>query len=266
MATGTGSGGSGFLGRLKTGWTLTKDSIGVIRDHPKLLVFPLLAGISSVVFLVLLFVPLVLAEAVGGGLKYVVLFGLYFVTTFVSTYFSAALCHAANEAFHGRDPDLRESMRAVSGSLGPIVVWSLISATVSVVFRILENSDNPLATVLRSLFAVGWAILTFFIVPVLVFEDVTATSMFERSGETFKNTWGETLGAGLASPPSSSGSVSCSSRVRSRFRSPSPRCSPAAASSSRSSSSPSRSCSRTSSARPSGESPRRHCTSTPSRA
>ena len=197
MAIGTGSSGSGFFGRLKTGWTLTKDSIGVIRDHPKLLVFPLLAGISSVVFLVLFFLPLVLAEAVGGGLEYVVLFGLYFVTTFLSTYFSAALCHAANEAFHGRDPDLRESMRAVSGSLGPIVVWSLISATVSVIFRILESSDNPLATVLRSLFAVGWAILTFFIVPVLVFEDVTATSMFERSGETFKNTWGETLGAGF---------------------------------------------------------------------
>lgn len=197
MAIGTGSGGSGFLGRLKTGWTLTKDSIGVIRDHPELLVFPLLAGISSVVFFVLLFVPLVLAEAIGGGLEYVVLFGLYFVTTFLSTYFSAALCHAANEAFHGRDPDLRENMRAVSDSLGPIVVWSLISATVSVVFRILENSDNPLATVLRSLFAVGWAILTFFIVPVLVFEDVTATSMFERSGETFKKTWGETLGAGF---------------------------------------------------------------------
>ncbi len=197
MATSTRSSGFGFFDRLKTGWTLTKDSIGVIRDHPKLLVFPLLAGLSSIVFLVLFFLPLVLANVVGGGLEYVVLFGLYFVTTFFSTYFSAALVYAANEAFHGREPGIGESMRAINGSLGPIVVWSVISATVSILFRILENSDNPLAAILRTLFALGWSVMTFFIVPVLVFEDVSATSMFERSGSTFKETWGETLGAGF---------------------------------------------------------------------
>ena len=197
MATRTGSGGLGFIDRLKTGWTLTKDSVGVIGDHPKLLAFPLLAGVSSVVFLLLFFVPLVISDAIGGGLEYVVLFTLYFATTFLSTYFSAALVHAANEAFHGREPRLRDSTYAVSGSLGPILVWSVISATVSVVFRILETSDNPVAAILRSLFAIGWAILTFFIVPVIVFEEVTATSMFERSGETFRDTWGETLGAGF---------------------------------------------------------------------
>ncbi len=197
MATSTRRGSFGFFDRLKTGWTLTKDSVGVIRDHPKLLVFPLLAGLSSIVFLVLFFLPLVLANVVGGGLEYVVLFGLYFVTTFFSTYFSAALVYAANEAFHGRDPVIGDSMRAINDSLGPIVVWSLISATVSILFRILENSDNPLASILRALFALGWSIMTFFIVPVLVFEDVSARSMFERSGSTFKETWGETLGAGF---------------------------------------------------------------------
>jgi len=197
MVSGTRSNGVGFFDHLKTGWTLTKDSVGVIRDHPKLLVFPLLAGISSIVFLVVFFLPLVLANVVGGGLEYVVLFALYFVTTFFSTYFSAALVYAANVAFHGREPGLGESMSAINDRLGPIVVWSLISATVSILFRILENSENPLASVMRAVFAVGWSIMTFFIVPVIVFEDVSATSMFERSGSTFKNTWGETLGAGF---------------------------------------------------------------------
>jgi hypothetical protein len=186
-----------FFDRIKTGWTLTKDSITVIRDHPKLLVFPLLAGISSIFFLVLFFLPLVIADVIGGGLEYVVLFGLYFVTTFFSTYFSAALVYAANEAFHSREPGIRDSMRVINNRFGTIIVWSLISATVSIVFRILENSDNPVATIMRSLFTVGWSIMTFFVVPVLVFEDVTATSMFKKSGTTFKETWGETLGAGF---------------------------------------------------------------------
>ena len=197
MATSSQSGKFGFFDRIKTGWTLTKDSTGVIRDHPKLLVFPLLAGISSIFFLVLFFLPLVIADVIGGGLEYVVLFGLYFVTTFFSTYFSAALVYAANEAFHGREPGIRDSMYTINDRLGPIIVWSLISATVSIVFRMLEDSDNPVAAIMRSLFAVGWSIMTFFIVPVLVFEDVTATSMFKKSGTTFKETWGETLGAGF---------------------------------------------------------------------
>ncbi len=197
MAMGTRRSGFGFFDRLKTGWTLTKDSIAVIREYPKLLAFPLLAGISSVFFLVLFFLPLVIADVIGGGVEYAVLFGLYFVTTFFSTYFSAALVYAANEAFHGRDPGLRDSMRAINDRLGPIVVWSLIAATVSILLRVLENSDNPAASIVRSLFAVGWSIMTFFIVPVIVFEEVTATSMFKRSGVTFKETWGETLGAGF---------------------------------------------------------------------
>ncbi len=197
MGTNMRTGGMGFIGRLKTGLTLTKDSIAVIREYPKLLVFPLLAGISSIVFFVLLFLPLVVAGVIGGGLEYVVLFALYFVTTFVSTYFSAALVYASNEAFHSREPGLRDSMRAINGRLGPIALWSVISATVSIIFRMLENADNPIAAILRSLFAIGWSIMTFFIVPVLVFEEVSATSMFEESGRTFKETWGETLGAGF---------------------------------------------------------------------
>lgn len=195
MATNAQSGKLGFFDRLRTGWTLTKDSSSVIRTHPKLLVFPLLAGLSAVFFFGLIFLPLVLTDVLGLGLEYVVLIVLYFVTTFFSTYFSAALVYAANEAFHDRKPGILDSMSAVNDRLGPIMIWSLISATVSMIFRGLE--DTPLSGLVGSLFAFGWSIMTFFIVPVLVFEEVTAKSMFTKSGSTFKETWGETLGAGF---------------------------------------------------------------------
>jgi len=197
MSFGTGSSGLGIFGRIKTGWTLTKDSLGVIRDHPELMVFPLLAGVSSAFFFVVFFVPLFAANLIGVGLEYVVLLVLYFVTTFFSTYFSAALVHAANEAFHGREPGVIDSMRAVSGRIGPILVWSAVAATVSVLLKVLEESDNPLASIARSLFALGWAVTTFFVVPVIVFEEVSVKSMFTKSAGAFKDTWGETLGAGF---------------------------------------------------------------------
>lgn len=197
MSFGNRSKKIGFFGRLKTGWTLTKDSVGVIRNHPRLLVFPALAGISSAFFFLLFLGPLVIAEMLGETLTYVVLFGLYFVTTFLSTYFSAALVYGTNEAFHGREPAIGDSLRAVSDRLGPIAAWAVVAATVSVVLKSLEEADNPIASVLVSLFSIGWSVMTFFVVPVLVFEDVSVASMFKRSGETFKDTWGETLGAGF---------------------------------------------------------------------
>ncbi|WP_418286714.1 DUF6159 family protein [Halorubrum sp. DTA46] len=197
MVPGTPARRIGFFDRIKTGWTLTKDSANVIRDNPELVLFPLLAGLASAAFLIVFFVPMLIANLVGSGLEYVALFVWYFATTFLSTYAAAGLVHATNEAFHGRDPSVRESLAAVSDRVGPIVAWSLISATVSVVLKAIEDADNPIARLLGALFAVGWAIMTFFIVPVIVFEDVSVTSMFSRSTDTFRNTWGETLGAGF---------------------------------------------------------------------
>lgn len=197
MVTGTTGGRIGLFDRVRTGWTLTKDSIGVIRGDPELLAFPLIAAVASGGFFVVFFVPMLVANLVGSGLEYAALFVWYFVTTFVSTYAAAALVHATNETFHGRDPSVRESLTAVAGRLGPIVAWSLISATVSVVLRSLEDADNPIARLLGALFAVGWSVTTFFVVPVIVFEEVSVTAMFSRSAATFRDTWGETLGAGF---------------------------------------------------------------------
>lgn len=197
MATRTVGGRIGLLDRVRTGWTLTRDSAGVIRGDPELLAFPLIAAVASAGFFLVFLVPMLVANLVGSGLEYVALFVWYFVTTFLSTYAAAALVHATNETFHGRDPSVRESLAAVGGRLGPIVAWSLISATVSVLLKVLEDSDNPVAGLLGALFAVGWSVTTFFVVPVLVFEDVSVASMFSRSAATFRDTWGETLGAGF---------------------------------------------------------------------
>ena len=197
MSMNTSSGKVGFLDRLKTGWTLTKDSFAVLKDHPKLMVFPLLAGIASAFFFVLFFFPLLITGFIGSGLEAILLFMLYFITTFFSTYFSAALVYGANQAFHDEDPGIIECMKAVTPRIGQIIVWSLIAATVSVILKALEESDNPFASILRTVFAAGWSIMTFFIVPVLVFEDVSVKSMFVESTRTFRDTWGETIGAGF---------------------------------------------------------------------
>ena len=196
-----GSGGNrsgiGFFGKLKTGLKLSKDSIGVVREHPKLLVFPLLGAVSTLAFWIVFLVPLFVANVIGSGVEYVVLFALYFITTFAATFFTASLVFAVNQTFHGEEPNIVESMRAAWRRKGAIFVWAAVAATVSVILKKLQESDSTIARLLSSLFAIGWAVMTFFIVPVIVFEDVSARSMFTRSAETFRNTWGESIGVGM---------------------------------------------------------------------
>jgi len=188
----------GFFGRLKTGWNLAKDSMHVLREEPSLTIFPLLSGIFGLIFMAALFggtyVTMGLEE---GPVLYAVLFVLYFGSTFIASFFNAALVHNAREVFHGDDPTLGEGMRAAWSHRRALAIWSLVAATIGMILRAIEGSDNPLAEIAAMIFSVAWGILTYFIVPVIVFEDVGPTEMFKRSGETFKSTWGETAGAGF---------------------------------------------------------------------
>lgn len=187
----------GMIGKFKTGLKLSKDSIAVVRDHPKLMAFPLLGALTSLLFWIAFLIPLWISGLFGTGAEIVVLFVLYFLTTFAATFFTASLIFAVNQVFHDEEPNLGECMRAAWRRKGPILVWSAVAATVSVILKKIQESNNVLARILSSLFAVGWAVTTFFIVPVIVFEDVTARSMFTRSATTFRQTWGESIGVGM---------------------------------------------------------------------
>jgi len=184
----------GLISRLQMGITLTRDSLSVMRNNPKLAVFPLVSAVSA-----LLFLGTFLGTAFGLGLTnpegsgLIVLFVVYLGSTFISTFFAAGLVHETRDAIkHGSEPSLRAGMAGAWEVKGPIFVWSVISATVSVLINALESSDSLPARILATLFSVGWAILTFFVVPVIVFEKPGVAEMFKRSGQTFKQTWGET--------------------------------------------------------------------------
>jgi hypothetical protein len=188
--------GMGFFTRLKTGWALTKDSIQVLRGDPELVAFPLVGSIAGLCYVGLLLGGSALLLGTDFGVaQYVVLFVLYFGSTFIASFTTAALMHETRRAFHGEDPSLKSGLRAAWRTKNTLLVWSLVSATVGIIIRMIEGQDNVPAKILASVVSVGWSILTYFIVPVITFEDVGIRDAITRSGATFKDTWGETAGA-----------------------------------------------------------------------
>lgn len=184
----------GFMGRLRRGISLTKNSLAVLVAHPKLMVFPLLAGAAALVFLAAFLgsvygaIGIPTDEVTGLG----ILFVAYLVSTFLATFFTAALVHESRQVFAGNAPDLGRGVGAAWNVKGQLFVWALISATVGVILNLIQRSDSWIARILAGLFSVAWTVMTFFVVPVVVFERTSTVGMFSRSANTFKQTWGET--------------------------------------------------------------------------
>jgi len=185
----------GLFTGLGTGIALTKDSLALIRHNPELLVFPLVGGTAGLTFLGVflgLSFQVIEPESMGAITAYAGLFGIYLGLTFISSFFSAGLVHETREAFAGREPSLRSGLAAAWDERWPILTWSIIAATVGFIIHLLESSDSRMVKVMAFMFSAAWTVLTFFVIPVIVFERVSVREMFSRSKDTFKQTWGET--------------------------------------------------------------------------
>jgi hypothetical protein len=185
----------GIFSRLKMGWNLSMDSLRVLRKQPELTLFPVISGIAGLLFIALLFGGSFVLGLFEGATAYVVLFILYLGTAFIASFFNAGLVHSARESFEGREPSVKSGLAAAWTHKTPLFVWAVISATVGMLLRAIESDDSIVSSIVALVVSVAWSIITYFIIPVIVFEDVGSLEMFKRSGETFKNTWGETAGA-----------------------------------------------------------------------
>ena len=184
--------------RFKIGFGMARRSGNVLVDHPQLLVFPLIGGVSGIAFLATLFGGVFFAGSLfeePGVALYGALFAAYLVETFIASFFSAGLIAATRTALEGGEPSVRGGLQAAWEHKEALLVWSVIAAVVGVIIQMIESQDNFVAKILAGIFAVAWGVMTYFVVPVIVFRDPSVREMFEESARTFKDTWGESIGA-----------------------------------------------------------------------
>lgn len=124
---------------------------------------------------------------------YLALFAMYLVLAIVTIFFNAALIHAANERLDGGDPSLGSALSGAASRFGALVPWALISATVSVILRNIQERSGLLGRALVGVVGVAWSLVTFLVLPVIVIEGVSVTTALRRAAELFKRTWGEQM-------------------------------------------------------------------------
>lgn len=213
----------GLIRRAKTGMRIISNSLVVTREHPRLVVFSVFYGVSVLTFFIIsvltfttvlvgiwVYDPVVGEQLIGAAdadsLIVWVPFWLffYFGTAVVTTFFNAALVHEATRVFAGDRSSIRRGLRAAWRVRRKILVWGVASSLVNTFLIILDefqDNRNPVVreavSLLQAVIEVSWWVLTFFIVPVMLFRETTVKDMFKTSGRTFVDTWGETASASL---------------------------------------------------------------------
>ncbi|HEY1270759.1 MAG TPA: DUF6159 family protein [Terriglobales bacterium] len=186
--------------RFSRSWELTKQSAAVLAKDKVLMMFPLLSGMATILLAVSFFVPMflngsikALAEHQATPSTYLWLFLFYFCNFFVQIYFNCALMASANMALAGGRASMSAGIGIANERLGKIISWTLVATTVGIILRTLEERVGILGKVIIALLGAAWSILTYFIVPVIVFEDQSVFDGVSRSAALVKKTWGENV-------------------------------------------------------------------------
>lgn len=193
------------MSKFSRSWMLVKQSFAVLAADKRLVLFPVLSAVAAIVVSLSFAIPLFTsgaATAFQNGqatpTEYVVLFLFYFANYFVVVYFNCALVACASICLSGGHATLADGLRAANQRLGRILMWAAVAATVGLLLRMLEERAQKLGKIVVWLLGTTWTLITYFIVPVLVFEDLDVIESVKRSAHLLKQTWGEEFVAGFS--------------------------------------------------------------------
>jgi hypothetical protein len=191
--------------RFETSFALARSSWQVLRTDKQLIVFPILSGIGCLFVLAGFALPFIARPQLLDFLNnnangvhppiwaYVVAFAYYFCSYFVVIFFNAALISCALIRFNGGTPTVGDGIQAAASRLPQILAWALVSATVGVILKMIENVHERAGAFISAILGTAWTVITFFVVPVLVVERTGPIEAIKRSMSILKRTWGEAL-------------------------------------------------------------------------
>lgn len=190
------------LDKFSNGWSLAMASFKVLKAKKELVIFPILSGISILLLVGSIYLGMIGTngwEADGIDryddlLFYVCLFAFYLVNYFIVIFFNVALVHCVRLYFKGEPFTIRDGLRFSMSRIGTIFSWAFLSATVGFLLRLIQENAGWLGKIIVGLIGMVWSIATFFVIPVIAYEDKSSLDAVKRSGELIKQKWGESLG------------------------------------------------------------------------
>lgn len=187
------------MGRIRASIEIVKASWAVLRKDKSLLWLPVLSFVATLITIGLFAAGVFAVTDVGtagadrtmNAAGYVVSFLGYLVLATITVFFNAALVSAAHERLSGGDPTVGSALDGAARRFGVLLPWALVSATVSMILRSIQERSGLLGRIVVGLVGMAWALVTFLVLPIIVIEGLSVGDAIRRSKDLFKRTWGE---------------------------------------------------------------------------
>ena len=199
---------------IKVGWKLAKTSLAMLMEDKKLLLFPFLSAIFSILLLIGFIVPFAITgvfsnvsglEQIWAVTGIIVLFAYYLITSFFAIFFNVALVHSIKEIIEGEGEGIGSLIRFAFSRSRTILSWALLSAIVGMILKTIEDTARNVKGVgglvlmiIKGVIGFTWVLLTYFVVPVIVYQNLGVVDTIKKSGSILKQKWGEALFAGFS--------------------------------------------------------------------
>ena len=200
---------SGFFGSISNTIDLMKSCVRVLKKDKELILFPILAAFFVILFvwIIFTFVGLDISALTSNDnqteeIPIVPLLVLVFGANFIVVFFNSALVSAALDRLRGGDPNVRSGLSHASKHIHHIFIWSIIVTIMALIFAAIRASGRNrgavgqiMTSIFASLLQAGWAMMTFFVIPIIVSENLSPFAAIKRSSGLFKQTWGNQVTA-----------------------------------------------------------------------
>ena len=200
---------SDIFDRIGNTWSLIGTSWDIIKKDKELLIFPLISGICLVLVLGSFGLGFMGSEAQGWSppareaplaeqvTYYGQLFIFYFCTYFIIMFFNTGIITCAVIRMRGGNPTLMDGFRIAFARVPLLLGWALLSATVGLILRIIEDRSKTFGKIVAGLLGMAWSLTTFLALPILVVEGKGPLAAVKQSTKMLKDTWGEQLVSGF---------------------------------------------------------------------
>ncbi|GFG54568.1 hypothetical protein CQY20_00195 [Mycolicibacterium agri] len=187
------------MDRIRRGWALTKQSWSVLQSDRSLVIFPILSSIFATLAAAAIWAPTVVINGLltGSGVDegdpayYIATAATIYVTTFVAIFFNVALSACAVRSMRGEDTSVGDGVSAATRRFGAILGWTLVSGSVGVVLRLIEERAPLLGRIAGWMTGAAWAVASFFVIPIIALEGDGPIRSLKRSTAVVKERWGE---------------------------------------------------------------------------
>lgn len=191
------------MGKISRTWSLMGASWQLLKQDKEMLIFPLISGICCLLVIASFAIPLFVSErwippdsdasVLQHIVYYLILFLFYFCNYLVITFFNSAVVACAVIRMGGGDPTVGDGFREAFARLPLIAGWALVSATVGLLLRIIEDRSQRFGKIVAGLLGMAWTVMSFLVIPILVIDKKGPVTALKESTALLKRTWGEQL-------------------------------------------------------------------------